>query len=335
MSAERGAKRSGDDEEDQRRGPFFRDAFLVTRYGDSSTALLDDRIGVDAQRAMTPEQLAQMPAPPARARIFQRAADLLAGPFRQRLNAATMLGQSKTAFQAEIDAACELVDFWRFNVSFAADLYAEQPNNAPGTWNQVEYRPLEGFVYAATPFNFTAIAGNLPTAPALMGGVTVWKPASSAMLSAHYIMRVLVAAGLPPGVVNFVPGPAAPVTAVALASPDLAGIHFTGSTGVFQSMWQAVGQDIARYRAYPRLVGETGGKDFVVVHASADPQEVAVAIARGGFEYQGQKCSAASRIYVPRSLWKDVRDRLVVTAVDAKSRGEGVFTQIDSVVLAK
>ena len=246
-----------------------------------------------------------------RAAVMLRAAELLATTWRSTLNAATMLGQSKTAFQAEIDAASEMVDFWRFNAWFAQELYSEQPISSPGMWNQMEYRGLEGFVYAITPFNFTAIGGNLTTAPALMGNTIVWKPASSAMLSAYYTLKVLEAAGMPPGVINFVPGEAVQITNVLLDSPELAGVHFTGSTGVFNSMWKKIGENIGRYRAYPRLVGETGGKDFIVAHASADPQEVAVAIARGGFEYQGQKCSAASRVYVPQSLWNDVRDRTV------------------------
>jgi 1-pyrroline-5-carboxylate dehydrogenase len=246
-----------------------------------------------------------------RAAVLLRAAELLATSWRATMNAATMLGQSKTALQAEIDAASEMVDFWRFNPAYAQELYGEQPLSSHSTWNQLEYRPLEGFVYAVTPFNFTSIAGNLPTAPALMGNTVVWKPASSAMLSAYYIMRLLEAAGMPPGVINFVPGEAPRVSEVLLNSADLAGIHFTGSTGVFQMMWKKVGENIARYRSYPRLVGETGGKDFIVAHPSADPDEVAVAIARGGFEYQGQKCSAASRVYIPQSLWPDVRDRVI------------------------
>jgi len=222
-----------------------------------------------------------------------------------------MLGQSKTVIQAEIDAASELIDFWRYNPHYAQELFSEQPLGLHSMWNQVEYRPLEGFVYAVSPFNFTSIAGNLPTAPALMGNTVVWKPASSAMLSGYYILRLLEAAGLPPGVINFVPGDAVQISNALLESPDLAGIHFTGSTSVFQSMWKSVGERIGQYRTYPRLVGETGGKDFIVAHASADPQELAVAIARGGFEYQGQKCSAASRVYVPRSLWPEVKDRVV------------------------
>jgi 1-pyrroline-5-carboxylate dehydrogenase len=246
-----------------------------------------------------------------RAAVFLRAAELLTTTWRQTLNAATMLGQSKTAFQAEIDSASELIDFLRFNAHFAESLYAEQPISSHGVHNRIDYRPLEGFVYAITPFNFTAIGGNLPTAPALMGNTVIWKPASSAMLSGYYILRLLERAGLPPGVINFVPGDAVQITNILLDSPDLAGIHFTGSTGVFNSMWKKVGENTGRYRSYPRIVGETGGKDFVVAHPSADPQEVAVAIARGGFEYQGQKCSAASRVYIPQSLWPEVRDRVV------------------------
>ena len=222
-----------------------------------------------------------------------------------------MLGQSKTVFQAEIDAASELIDFWRFNPHYAEQLYAEQPLSTHATWNQLEYRPLAGFVYAVTPFNFTSIGGNLPTAPALMGNTVIWKPASTAILSGYYIMRLLEAAGLPPGVINFVPGDPVQITDILLESSALGGIHFTGSTAVFQSMWKKVGDRVAGYRDYPRLVGETGGKDFIIAHASADPEELAVAIARGSFEYQGQKCSAASRVYVPRSLWPDVRDRVI------------------------
>jgi 1-pyrroline-5-carboxylate dehydrogenase len=246
-----------------------------------------------------------------RAAVFLRAAELLTTTWRATLNAATMLGQSKTVFQAEIDAASELIDFWRFNPLFAEELYAEQPISSHGIWNRLEYRPLEGFVYAVTPFNFTSIAGNLPTAPALMGNTVVWKPAASAVLSGYYIMRLLEAAGLPPGVINFVPGDPAQISSILLDSPDLGGVHFTGSTAVFHAMWKKVGDSIGRYRSYPRLVGETGGKDFIVAHPSASVDELAVAIARGGFEYQGQKCSAASRIYVPESLWNSVRDRVV------------------------
>jgi 1-pyrroline-5-carboxylate dehydrogenase len=248
-----------------------------------------------------------------RAAVFLRAAEMLATSHRDTLNAATMLGQSKTVFQAEIDAAAELIDFWRFNPHYAEELYREQPISPTGcgAWNQLDYRPLEGFVYAVTPFNFTSIAGNLPTAPALMGNTVVWKPASSAMLSAYYLMRLWEDAGLPPGVINFVPGDAEAISAVALSHRDLAGVHFTGSTAVFNAMWQTIGTNMSRYRSYPRIVGETGGKDFIVAHASADAQALAVAIVRGAFEYQGQKCSAASRVYVPTSLWPDVRDRVV------------------------
>jgi 1-pyrroline-5-carboxylate dehydrogenase len=248
-----------------------------------------------------------------RAAVFLRAAELLATTWRSTINAATMLGQSKTVVQAEIDSASELIDFWRFNPYYAQELYDEQPLSSPAAWNQVEYRPLEGFVYAVTPFNFTSIAGNLPTAPALMGNVVIWKPASSAMLSAYWILRLLEAAGLPPGVINLVPGDAARISAILLDSPELAGIHFTGSTAVFNGMWATVGERAGRYRSYPRIVGETGGKDFIVAHPSADCDALAVAIARGGFEYQGQKCSAVSRIYVPRSLWPGLRDRVVGT----------------------
>ena len=245
-----------------------------------------------------------------RAAIFLRAADLLAGPYRMVLNAATMLGQSKTAHQAEIDAACELTDFFRFNVEFMTRIYKEQPNSAPGTWNRLEYRPLEGFVFAVTPFNFTAISGNLPSAPALMGNTVVWKPASTAAFSAYFVMRLFQEAGLPDGVINLVYGPGATIGDAALASPELAGIHFTGSTTVFNSMWQTVGSNVGEYRNYPRIVGETGGKDFIVAHPSADVEAVATAIVRGSFEYQGQKCSAASRVYAPSNLWPELRERL-------------------------
>jgi len=270
-----------------------------------------------------------------RAAILLKAADLLATSWRPTVNAATMLGQAKTVFQSEIDAACELIDFWRFNVSYAEELYHEQPISGPGVWNQLEYRALEGFVYAVSPFNFTAIGGNLSTAPVLMGGVSIWKPASSAMLSAYYVMRVLEAAGMPPGVINFLPGSAGMITDSLLASPDLAGIHFTGSTEVFQSMWKTVGTNVARYRSYPRLVGETGGKDFIVAHPSADPEALAVAIVRGGFEYQGQKCSAASRIYVPQSLWNGVRDHVIAMMKDIRMGDPRDFRNFVSAVIDK
>jgi 1-pyrroline-5-carboxylate dehydrogenase len=256
--------------------------------------------------------------PADRAAIFLRAADLVAGPWRQVLNAATMLGQSKTPHQAEIDAACETADFWRFNPAFMQRVLAEQPLSPPGQWNRLEYRPLEGFVLAVTPFNFTSIAANLPTAPALMGNTVVWKPASSAVYSAWHVLEVLQAAGLPPGVVNFVPGPARSVGDAALASPDLAGLHFTGSTAVFQGMWRKISENLGRYHGYPRIVGETGGKNFVFVHPSGDVDAAATALVRGAFEYQGQKCSAASRAYVPEGLWPQLRDRLLAMVAEIK-----------------
>jgi 1-pyrroline-5-carboxylate dehydrogenase len=253
-----------------------------------------------------------------RAAVFLRAAELLAGPWRATLNAATMLGQSKTVHQAEIDSACELIDFWRFNPSYMTRIYDEQPQSSPGVWNRMEYRPLEGFVFAVTPFNFTSIAGNLPTSPALMGNTVVWKPASTAAYSAHFIMRLLQEAGRPEGVINLVYGPGAAVGDAALQSPDLAGVHFTGSTAVFQQMWKTIGGSIDRYRGYPRIVGETGGKDFIVAHKTADVDAVATAIVRGSFEYQGQKCSAASRVYAPSNLWPSLRERLAEQVADLK-----------------
>ncbi|HMC74074.1 MAG TPA: L-glutamate gamma-semialdehyde dehydrogenase, partial [Terriglobales bacterium] len=256
-----------------------------------------------------------------RAAVILRAAELLAGPWRQTLNAATMLGQSKTAHQAEIDSACELIDFWRFNVQYMTRIYEEQPLSSPGVWNRLEYRPLEGFVFAVTPFNFTAIAGNLPTAAALMGNTVVWKPASTAAVSAHFLMKLWEEAGLPPGVINLVYGSGAAVGDPVLASEHLAGIHFTGSTPVFRGMWHTVGENIARYRNYPRIVGETGGKDFIVAHPSADAEAVATAILRGSFEYQGQKCSAASRVFAPASLWPQVREQ-VVEEIGAMKMGD-------------
>ncbi len=255
-----------------------------------------------------------------RAAVFLKAADLLAGPWRQTLNAASMLGQSKTAFQAEIDAACELIDFWRFNVAFARQILEEQPKSAKGIWNRVDHRPLEGFVYAITPFNFTSIAGNLPTAPAIMGNTVVWKPAHTQQFAAHFLMAVLEEAGLPPGVINMVTGHGANVSDAVLTHPDLAGIHFTGSTRVFQLFWRTIGEHIEGYRAYPRIVGETGGKDFVVAHPSADVDVLRTALVRGAFEYQGQKCSAASRAYVPRSLWNRFGDDLLAE-VDGLTMG--------------
>ncbi len=249
-----------------------------------------------------------------RAAIFLKAADMLAGPWRATMNAATVLGQSKSVFQAEIDAACELIDFWRFNVSFARQLLAEQPASGPGTWNRMEYRPLDGFVLAVTPFNFTSIAANLPSAPALLGNTVVWKPSPTQQLSAHVTMALLEAAGLPPGVINMVTGNGQAVSRVALTHPDLAGIHFTGSTATFQHLWATVGSCIANYRSYPRIVGETGGKDFVFAHPSADPDVLTTALIRGAYEYQGQKCSAASRSYIPRSLWDQMGSDLVSVA---------------------
>lgn len=245
-----------------------------------------------------------------RAAIFLRAADLLAGEFRDLLNASTMLGQSKTVHQAEIDSACELIDFFRFNTYFMSRLYSEQPLSSPGMWNQVEYRPLEGFVFAVTPFNFVSIAGNLPTSAAMMGNTVVWKPASTGVYPAYYLMQLFKKAGLPDGVINMVPGPGGAIGNPAVTSPYLAGIHFTGSTGVFHGMWKKIGENIANYKTYPRIVGETGGKDFIFAHSSSDPKELATAMVRGAFEYQGQKCSAASRAYIPESLWDEVREIL-------------------------
>jgi 1-pyrroline-5-carboxylate dehydrogenase len=256
-----------------------------------------------------------------RAAIFLRAAELLAGPWRATINASTILGQSKSVYQAEIDAACELIDFWRYNVHYGRRLLAEQPDSAPGSWNRLEYRPLEGFVLAITPFNFTSIAGNLPTAPALLGNVVLWKPSPTQQFSAHFMMRLLEAAGLPPGVINLVTGSGQAISRVAVPHRDLAGIHFTGSTGTFQRLWQTVGENISGYRGYPRLVGETGGKDFVIAHPSADPEVLSTALVRGAFEYQGQKCSAASRAYVPRSVWDRMKDTFLAT-VESLTMGD-------------
>ncbi|MDQ3069230.1 MAG: L-glutamate gamma-semialdehyde dehydrogenase [Acidobacteriota bacterium] len=270
-----------------------------------------------------------------RAAVILRAAELLATTWRATVNAATMLGQGKTVFQSEIDAACELIDFWRFNVDYAQQLYSEQPLSSPGMWNMLEYRNLEGFVYAVSPFNFTAIGGNLSSAPALMGNTIVWKPASSAMLSAYYVMKLMEEAGMPPGVINFVPGDAREITDILLDSPEMAGIHFTGSTGVFNAMWKKVGENAGKYKTYPRIVGETGGKDFIVAHPSADAAQVATAIVRGGFEYQGQKCSAASRVYIPQSLWGEVRDRAVAMMKDIKMGDVRDFRNFMSAVIDK
>ena len=268
-----------------------------------------------------------------RASVYLRAAELLAGPWRSTLVAATMLNQSKTAHQAEIDAAAELIDFWRFNVEFMLRIYAEQPVSSPGVWNRMEYRPLEGFVFAVSPFNFTAIGGNLSGSPALMGNTVVWKPASTAALSAHYTLQLLKEAGLPDGVINLVYGSGATIGDAALASPELAGIHFTGSTPVFQSMWKTVGNNIANYRNYPRIVGETGGKDFILAHASADVDAVATAIVRGSFEYQGQKCSAASRVYAPKSMWPELRERLEAQVAELKMGDVADFSNFMGAVI--
>ncbi|MGY0798162.1 L-glutamate gamma-semialdehyde dehydrogenase [Lysobacter sp. A286] len=257
----------------------------------------------------------------ARASVFLKAADLLEGPYRDVMNAATMLGQSKTCHQAEIDSACELIDFLRFNVAFYEQLLREQPQSSPGMWNRLEHRPLEGFVFAVSPFNFTAIAGNLPTAPALCGNTVLWKPASTAVYSAHFLMQVLREAGLPDGVINMVSGSGADIGDPALKNKHLAGIHFTGSTKVFHQMWRTVGNNIDQYASYPRLVGETGGKDFIIAHASADPVALATAIVRGAFEYQGQKCSAASRVYVPSNLWPQLKN-LLVEQVESIAMGD-------------
>ena len=268
-----------------------------------------------------------------RASIFLKAADLISGPYRAKLNAATMLAQSKTPFQAEIDAVCELADFFRYNVQFMSEIYAEQPESSPGVWNRIEHRPLEGFVFALTPFNFTSIAGNLPTAPALMGNTVVWKPANSAIYSANMLMQIFREAGLPDGVINlvYVSGPVA--GDVIFKHPDFAGIHFTGSTGVFQHIWKTIGNNIATYKSYPRIVGETGGKNFIVAHKSADPKAVATAIIRGAFEYQGQKCSAASRAYIPDNLWPEIKQKLLDDIKSIKMGGVEDFTNFFNAVI--
>ncbi len=284
---------------------------------DHGHILADVHLGGEAEVKLAVEAAAKAKAEwaampwEARVSIFLKAADLLAGPYRDVLNAATMLGQSKTCHQAEIDSACELVDFYRFNSFYYEQILREQPESMPGMWNRLEHRPLEGFVFAVTPFNFTSIAGNLPTAPALVGNTVVWKPASTSLYSAHFLMKLWKEAGLPDGVINMVPGSGASIGNPVLANPQLAGIHFTGSTSVFNGMWRTVGQNLESYKGYPRLVGETGGKDFIVAHPSADPVALTVAIVRGAFEYQGQKCSAASRAYVPSNLWSKVKEMLV------------------------
>ncbi len=268
-----------------------------------------------------------------RAAIFLKAADLLAGPYRTVLNASTMLGQSKTAHQAEIDSACELIDFFRYNAFYMQQVYREQPESSTGCWNYLEHRPLEGFVFAVTPFNFTSIAGNLPTAPALMGNTVVWKPASSSLYSAHFIMELLEEAGLPPGVINMVPGSGATIGDPVLASADLAGIHFTGSTPVFKGMWNTIGQNIERYKYYPRIVGETGGKDFIFAHKSADVTALATAMVRGAFEFQGQKCSAASRAYIPASIWPRVKKQVLAQMAEIKMGDPADYTNFMGAVI--
>lgn len=268
-----------------------------------------------------------------RAAIFLKAAELLAGPWRNTLNAATMLGQSKNAYQAEIDAACELIDFLRFNVEYASGIYEEQPHSSPGVWNRLEFRPLEGFVFAVTPFNFTAITGNLPTAPALMGNTVIWKPASTSLYSAYFIYKLLEEAGLPPGVINMVPGSGAKIGDPVLASPSFSGLHFTGSTSTFQHMWRTIGGNISNYNTYPRIVGETGGKDFILAHASSDPDTVATAIVRGAFEYQGQKCSAASRVYIPESQWNATRKALLGQLEEVKMGSVEDFSNFVNAVI--
>ena len=268
-----------------------------------------------------------------RASIFLKAADLISGPYRARINAATMLAQSKNAFQAEIDSACELSDFLRFNVEYMTQIYAEQPESSPGVWNRVEHRPLEGFVFAITPFNFTAIAGNLPSAPAMMGNTVVWKPANAQIYSARVIMEVFKEAGVPDGVINLIYADGPTVGDVVFSHPEFAGIHFTGSTGVFQTIWKQIGENIQKYKSYPRIVGETGGKDFIVAHASSDPRAVATAITRGAFEYQGQKCSAASRAYIPRSIWEEVKGYVLEDLASFKMGGVEDFTNFVNAVI--
>ncbi|GAB4028998.1 MAG: L-glutamate gamma-semialdehyde dehydrogenase [Elusimicrobiota bacterium] len=270
-----------------------------------------------------------------RASIFLKAAELLAGPWRQTLNAATMLGQSKNPFQAEIDSACELVDFYRFNTFFARQIYSNQPFSPRGNWNYMDYRPLEGFVFAVTPFNFTSIAGNLPTSPAIMGNTVIWKPASTAVYSGYYLMKLWQAAGLPDGVINMLPGSGGDVGNPVLNSPDFMGLHFTGSTGVFNGMWSTIVKNLDKYRGYPRIVGETGGKDFIFVHPSADRKALMTAIVRGAFEYQGQKCSAASRAYIPESVWKEIKDELISQIKSIKMGPAEDFTNFMNAVIDK
>lgn len=268
-----------------------------------------------------------------RASIFLKAADLLAGPYRDKVNAATMLGQSKTAMQAEIDSACELIDFLRFSAAFMQEIYNMQPNSTDGVWNRQEYRPLDGFIVAVSPFNFTSIGGNLPTAPAVMGNTVIWKPSSTSVLSNYYFMQLLMEAGLPAGVINFIPSRGSEVSKYLLTDPDMAGFHFTGSTGVFQSVWKLVGEHIATYKSYPRLVGETGGKDFIFAHASASVDPLVAALVRGAFEYQGQKCSAASRAFIPASLWNEVKEKMGLALQAVKMGDVQDFTNFLAAVI--
>jgi 1-pyrroline-5-carboxylate dehydrogenase len=270
-----------------------------------------------------------------RASIFKKAADLLSTSWRSTLNAATMLGQSKTVFQAEIDSACEIIDFWRFNTYYMSEIYKNQPDSSRGVWNTLEYRPLEGFVFAVTPFNFTSIGGNLPTSPAIMGNTVLWKPASTAVYSSYFMMKLLQEAGLPDGVINFIPGRGSEVGKLVLNDPDLAGIHFTGSTTVFQNMWRTVGTNIEKYKSYPRIVGETGGKDFIFVHESVDREVLKTAIIRGAFEFQGQKCSAASRSYIPQNVWNEIKDDLIEQTKGIKMGNPSDFTNFMSAVIDK
>ncbi len=293
----------------------------------------DDLIGASIQASLDARAGWASMAWQDRAAIFLKAADLLAGSWRDVINASTMLGQSKTVHQAEIDSACELIDFWKYNAEFARRLYEEQPQSSPGVWNRMDHRGLEGFILAITPFNFTSIAANLCTAPALMGNTVVWKPATTQALSAHYLMKLFQEAGLPDGVINLVHAPGRAVGAAALPHRDLAGVHFTGSTPTFQHIWRTIGQSIDTYRSYPRIVGETGGKDFIVGHASADAQALAVAIARGSFEYQGQKCSAASRIYVSSNLWPEVKESLVAMVSEMRQGDVRDFSNFVSAVI--
>lgn len=305
--------------------------YLLATYHKAGTKEVE--MAIDAARKAWPVW-SSMPWE-ARAAIFLKAADLLAGPFRSLLNAATMLGQSKTVFQAEIDSACELIDFYRFNPYYMQQIYAQQPESSRGCWNYVEQRPLEGFVFAVTPFNFTSIAGNLPTSPAMMGNTVVWKPASTAVVPAYFLMKLFEAAGLPDGVINMVPGPGGQVGTPAMSSPYLAGIHFTGSTPVFQNMWKTIGNNIAKYHNYPRIVGETGGKNFIFVHQSADLDETVTAIIRGAFEYQGQKCSAASRAYIPASIWPELKAKLTAQTATIKMGDPEDFTNFMCAVIDK